>query len=107
MNILVVDNSMRDAVRLQELLELEGAEVVLCLDNNTAREVIEANDDDFTAAFVLWDDRELNFVETLALLRHRWPETPVVVMSKEFTYDLMVRTRLLGAKDILQKPVEA
>ena len=43
----------------------------------------------------------------LALLRHRWPETPVVVMIEEFTSDLAARAFGMGAKDVLQKPVEA
>jgi len=56
---------------------------------------------------MLWDVADPAFAETLALLRHRWPETPVVVMIEEFTYDLATRAFGLGAKGVLQKPVEA
>src|SRR5262249_33468467 len=78
-----------------------------CRGGTVARSVIDGHADGFGAVFMLWDVADPAFAETLALLRHRWPETPVVVMIEEFTYDLAARAFGLGAKGVLQKPVEA
>jgi DNA-binding NtrC family response regulator len=107
--VLVVDSSAEDAESLRGLLAEEGAQVVVCRDGIGARPVIEGHADGFTAVFMLWDVADPAFAETLALLRHSWPETPVVVMIEEFTYDydLAARAFGLGAKGVLQKPVVA
>src|SRR5262245_1877033 len=107
--VLVVDNSAEDAEALRGLLAEEGAQVVVCRDGGAAKPVIEGHAGGFTVVFMLWDVADPAFAETLALLRHRWPETPVVVMLEEFTYDydLAARAFGLGAKGVLQKPVVA
>jgi len=104
---LVIDYSVEDAELLRGLLAEEGAQVVVRRDGTVARPVIDGHPDGFTAVFMLWDVADPAFAETLALLRNRWPETPVVVMIEEFTYDLATRAFGLGAKGVLQKPVEA
>ena len=105
--VLVIDSSAEDAESLRGLLAEEGAQVVVCRDGAAAIPVIEGHAVGFTAVFMLWDVYDPAFAEMLALLRHRWPETPVVVMIEEFTYDLAARAFGLGAKGVLQKPVEA
>jgi DNA-binding NtrC family response regulator len=105
--VLVIDSSAEDTELLRGLLAEEGAQVVVCRDGTVARSVIDGHADGFRAAFMLWDVADPAFAETLALLRHRWPETPVVVMIEEFTYDLAARAFGLGAKGVLQKPVGA
>src|SRR6266498_2381050 len=105
--VLVIDSSAEDAELLRGLLAEEGAQVVVCRDGTVARPVIDGHADGFRAVFMLWDVADPAFAETLALLRHCWPETPVVVMIEEFTYDLAARAFGLGAKGVLQKPVEA
>jgi DNA-binding NtrC family response regulator len=105
--VLVIDNSAEDAELLRGLLADEGAQVVVRRDGTAARPVIEAHAAGFTSVFMFWDVSDPAFAETLALLRHRWPETPVVVMLEEFTYELARRALELGATDVLQKPLEA
>jgi DNA-binding NtrC family response regulator len=105
--VLVIDSSAEDARLLRGLLAEEGAQVKVCPDGTAARPFIEDNADSFTATFMLWDVADPTFAETLALLRHRWPETPVVVMLEEFTYELARRALKLGATDVLQKPLDA
>jgi DNA-binding NtrC family response regulator len=105
--VLVIDNSAEDAKLLRGLLAEEGAQVQVCHDGTAARPFIEGHADGFTATFMLWDVADPTFAETLALLRHRWPETPVVVMIEEFTYELARRALNLGAADVLQKPLDA
>jgi DNA-binding NtrC family response regulator len=105
--VLVVDNSASDRAFFRTVLVEEGALVEVCPDGDAAKLVVTANADAFAAAFVLWDVAELAFAETLALLRNRWPETPVVVTFEEFTAELARRAFRLGARDVLQKPIEA
>src|SRR5262249_37302443 len=105
--VLVIDSSAEDAELLRGLLAEEGAQVVVRPDGTLARPVIDGNAEGFGAIFMLWDVADPAFAETLALLRHRWTEAPVVVMIQEFTYDLAARAFGLGAKGVLQKPIEA
>src|SRR5262245_8499851 len=105
--ILVIDNSAKDTRLFRGLLGEEGAQVEVCHDGASAKLVVDRHADGFTATFALWNVSDPSFAETLALLRHRWPETPVVVMFEEFTSELAARAFRLGAKDVLQKPVEA
>jgi DNA-binding NtrC family response regulator len=105
--VLVIDNSAEDAELLRGLLEGVGAQVEVRRDGTAARPVIEEHPGGFTSVFMLWDVSDPAFAETLALLRHRRPETPVVVMLEEFTYELARRALDLGATDVLQKPLEA
>jgi DNA-binding NtrC family response regulator len=105
--VLVIDSSAEDTEWLRALLEEEGAQVVVCRDGTAARPVIEAHSDGFAAVFKLWDVSDPAFAETLALLRHRWPETPVVVTIQEFTPELAPKALALKVKGVLQKPLEA
>lgn len=105
--VLVVDNSPNDASLFRNVLAEEGAQVEVCRDGAAAKNVIEANADGFSVAFVLWDVAELIFAETLALFRKQWPDTPLVVMFEELTAELAVRAIRLGARDVLQKPLQA
>jgi|GEM_PF-345881 len=104
--VLVVDSSVNDAAMFRRLLGEEGAQVVVCRDGAEAKQVVADNAGGFAAAFVLWDVADLSFAETLALFRQRWSETPVVVMFEELTAELAGRAFRLGAKDVLQKPLE-
>ena len=104
---LIVDNSAPDTDLLRGMLVEAGAEVEVCLGSETARRFIHDCQDEYTAAFVLWDITELAFAETLALLRRRWPETAVVVMFEELTAELATRASSMGAKDVLEKPLDA
>src|SRR5215510_501556 len=105
--VLVIDSSAEDAELLRGLLAEEGAQVVVRPDGIVDSPVIDGHAEGFRAVFMLWNVADPAFAETLALLRHRWPETPVVVMIEEFTYDLAARAFGLGAKGVLQKPVAA
>jgi DNA-binding NtrC family response regulator len=105
--VLVIDSSAEDAESLRGMLTEEGAQVEVRRDGTAARPVVQGHAGGFMAVFMLWDVADTAFAETLALLRHRWPETPVVVMIDAFTPELAAKARLLGAKDTLQKPVEA
>jgi DNA-binding NtrC family response regulator len=105
--ILIVDHSTPDADLLRGLLAGAGAEVEVCLGSEAAWRFIHDCNDEYTAAFVLWDVRELAFAEMLALLRRRWPEAAVIVMFEDLTAELATRASSMGARDVLEKPVDA
>ncbi|MDX2039612.1 MAG: sigma-54 dependent transcriptional regulator [Acidobacteriota bacterium] len=105
--ILVVDSSAKDAAMVRGWLGEEGAEVEVCPNGEAAKPLVETSITRAAAVFLLWELTDLSFAETLALFRLRWPETPVVVMFEEFTAELAGRAIRLGAKDVLQKPLEA
>jgi two-component system response regulator HydG len=105
--VLVIDSSAEDAESLRGALEKEGAQVEVYPDGTAARPAIEEPANDYTAVFMLWDVAGPAFAETLAALRHRRPETPVVVTIEECTYELARRAWELGAADVLQKPLDA
>ncbi len=105
--VLVIDSSAEDAEWLRGLFEEEGAQAIVCRDGTEARPILEDRAGGFAMVFILWDGADPAFAETLALLRHRWPETIVVVILEEFTYELAMRAMRLGARNVLQKPLDA
>jgi DNA-binding NtrC family response regulator len=105
--ILIVDHSIPDADLLRGLLAGAGAEVEVCLGSEAAWRFIHDCNDEYAAAFVLWDITELAFAEMLALLRRRWPEAAVIVMFEDLTAELATRASSMGARDVLEKPVDA
>jgi DNA-binding NtrC family response regulator len=105
--VLIVDHSIPDADFLRGLLAGAGAEVEVCVGSEAARRFIHDCEDEYAAAFVLWDITELAFAEMLALLRRRWPEAAVIVMFEDLTAELATRASSMGARDVLEKPVEA
>jgi DNA-binding NtrC family response regulator len=105
--ILIVDHSIPDADLLRGLLAGAGAEVEVCPGSEAAWRFIRDCNDEYAAAFVLWDITELAFAEMLALLRRRWPEAAVIVMFEDLTAELATRASSMGARDVLEKPVDA
>jgi DNA-binding NtrC family response regulator len=104
--VLIVDHSIPDADLLRGLLAGAGAEVEVCLGSEAAWRFIHNCNDEYAAAFVLWDITELAFAEMLALLRRRWPEAAVIVMFEDLTAELATRASSMGAMDVLEKPVD-
>ncbi len=104
---LIVDNSTADIDLLRSLLAEVGAEAEVCQGSEAAKLFIYDCVESYLAAFVLWDITELAFAEMLALLRQRWPETAVIVMFEELTAELATRASRMGARDVLEKPLDA
>jgi DNA-binding NtrC family response regulator len=105
--VLIVDNAKPDIDLMRGLLTEAGAEARVCQGSEAAWRFIRDCNDEYVAAFVLWDITELAFAEMLALLRRRWPETAVIVMFEELTAELATRVSSMGAMDVLEKPLDA
>jgi DNA-binding NtrC family response regulator len=107
--ILLVESSARDAERVRELLAGDEFEVVWC-DSGAAAErlMTPENQRDFAAAIVRWEIAEPQVGFRLLLRRRKvWPDVPVVVVSATLDAEMVTRAYALGARDFLEKPLEA
>lgn len=106
--VLIVNHSEREMALLLQLLATAGVAVEFCHDGKAARTVIAASQTGFKAAFILWDLPAPPFAHELLLqCRHRWPQMPFVALFEELTNEPLSKAIKLGAKDVLQKPLEA
>jgi DNA-binding NtrC family response regulator len=106
--ILVVESSARDAERFRALLQKEGLEVELCGSGAEAERVITANQHECAAAIIVWETAGPPFgFDLLARCRQIRPEMPVVVVSGMLDAALATRAFALGARDFLEKPLDA
>lgn len=106
--ILVVDNSARDASRLQQLLVAEALTAEVCHSGVEAEQALKENSDGFAAAFILWDlIGPVSGFDLLSECKQLWPEMPVVVMSDAIDAAMATRAYVLGARDFLEKPLDS
>ena len=107
--ILLVDSSPHDAARYQEILAKDGLETCICASGAEVLEVLTVRDAQaYAVAIVLWEiPGTPSGFELLAQLRQSWRQMPVVVITGTLDADLATRAHVLGAKDFLEKPIEA
>lgn len=107
--ILLVESAARDAVRFEALLASDEFQIVWC-DSGMAAErlIVPENQSDFAAAIIRWEIAEPQ-VGFRLLLRCRkvWPDVPVVIVSATLDAEMVTRAYALGARDFLEKPLEA
>jgi two-component system NtrC family response regulator len=106
--VLVVENSPREAARFQSLLEKQGLAAIICLSGFEADSFINDNLDNFSAVLILWEISGPPFCFDLLLkCKNILPSLPVVVISSTLDISLAARAYALGARDFLEKPVDA
>lgn len=106
--VLIADDSARDATRLGGLLGQIGLTAVVCASGGEAERLVASAGGDFAAAMILWEvPGPPSGFELLAQCRQRMPATPVVVMSGTLDAALAARAFALGARDFLEKPLDA
>ena len=107
--ILVVENNTRDADRFRELLAREDLEIAICRSGAEAEEMMASDGrDEFAAAIILWEIPGPPFGFTLLTKwRQDWPAKPAVIVSGTLDATLATQAERLGAKDFLEKPLEA
>ncbi|HHY96061.1 MAG TPA: response regulator [Firmicutes bacterium] len=100
--ILVVDDEKNIRVTIQQCLVEAGYEVELAVSGEHALQKLEAG----TYDLVLLDIKlpDLDGIEVLRRLKHRWPEHAVVMITAFGTIETAVQAMKLGAVDYLQKP---
>jgi len=102
--ILVADDDPDISMSLSERLRWLGHEVVTAADGQAALAAVEAHALDL--AFLDVSMPRLNGIEALKLIRKRWPNLPIVVVTAYGTIRLAVEAMKEGAVDFITKPFE-
>ena len=102
--ILVADDDADIRMSLSERLRWLGHEVITAADGQAALAAVEAHALDL--AFFDVSMPRLNGIEALKLIRRRWPNLPVVVVTAYGTIRLAVEAMKEGAVDFITKPFE-
>jgi signal transduction histidine kinase len=102
--ILVADDDPDIRLSLSERLRWLGHEVVTAADGQAALAAVESHALDL--AFLDVSMPRLNGIEALKLMRKRWPNLPVVVVTAYGTIRLAVEAMKEGAVDFVTKPFE-
>jgi len=102
--ILVADDDADIRMSLSERLRWLGHEVVTASDGQGALAAVERTALDL--AFIDVSMPRLNGIEALKLIRKRWPNLPVVVVTAYGTIRLAVEAMKEGAVDFITKPFE-
>jgi signal transduction histidine kinase len=102
--ILVADDDPDIRMSLSERLRWLGHEVVTASDGQGALKAIEGAALDLV--FLDVSMPRLNGIEALKLIRKRWPNLPVVVVTAYGTIRLAVEAMKEGAVDFITKPFE-
>jgi DNA-binding NtrC family response regulator len=101
--LLLIDDEPNILTTLRRALELEGYEVEVAGGGRVGLEKLAARDFDLVLLDVMMP--ELDGLQTLALLRQKDPELPVVMMSGHATIETAVQATKLGAADFIEKPL--
>ncbi len=101
--ILVVDDEAAILHSLSGVLEDEGYEVATASSGEQALERMEADDPDLVLLDVWLPGKD--GLETLAALRERYADLPVLMMSGHGTIETAVKATKLGAFDFIEKPL--
>lgn len=102
--ILVADDDPDISMSLSERLRWLGHEVVTAADGQAALAAVEAHALDL--AFLDVSMPRLNGIEALKLIRKRWPNLPIVVVTAYGTIRLAVEAMKEGAVEFITKPFE-
>ncbi len=102
--VLIIDDNVALAENLREILEDEGADVLVAADGPSGIELLVREG----ACVVLTDMRlpGMNGLEVLQAVRRLRPDVPVVVISAYSGDALLEAARAEGALAILRKPVD-
>ncbi|MDF2458543.1 MAG: putative Histidine kinase [Nitrospira sp.] len=102
--ILVADDDADIVMSLSERLRWLGHDVVTAADGQAALAAVESHALDL--AFFDVSMPRLNGIEALKIVRKRWPDLPVVVVTAYGTIRLAVEAMKEGAVDFITKPFE-
>jgi DNA-binding NtrC family response regulator len=104
MRLLVVDDEPDLVMSLSDRLHQMKHSVLSATDGQAALIALERDSVDLV--FLDVDMPGLNGVETLRLIKKRWPELPVIIMTAHGTIQLAVTAMQDGATDFVTKPLE-
>ncbi|MBI5376208.1 MAG: sigma-54-dependent Fis family transcriptional regulator [Candidatus Schekmanbacteria bacterium] len=103
--ILVVDDERIICQHLKRVLEKEGYEVEIAFNGKEALKVLEAKQ--FSVAVVDIRMPEMDGLELLDIIKNKYPETAVIIMTAHGSIETAVSSMKRGAVDYLAKPFES
>ena len=103
--VLVVDDD--EAIRevLRWMLESGGYRVLEAGDGRQALAKVRSEDIDLVLTDLIMPEQE--GVETIQVIRRKWPSIKVIAMSGAFGGEFLRIAKMLGAHGTLQKPLRA
>src|SRR6266571_4769391 len=101
-NVLVVDDEQSARDLCVEILKGLGFEIEVADSGTRALAILESGDTDIVLSDVRMPG--LNGIELLKIIRQRYPETDVVLMTGHGTVPASVEAIKLGAYDYILKP---
>jgi DNA-binding NtrC family response regulator len=101
--ILIVDDDPGTLASLSRAFALEGYTAVSAGSVARALERLEEEPVDAVLSDVVMPEQ--SGLDFLKVLKERWPDVPVVLMSGQATLDTAVQATRLGALDFVEKPV--
>jgi DNA-binding NtrC family response regulator len=100
--ILVVDDEDIVRTSCSRTLSPEGYEVRLA--KNGAEGLKMANEDRFDLVLTDLKMPDMDGIEVLRIIKEKWPETAVIIVTGYQTVDTAVKAIKLGAYDYIEKP---
>ena len=103
--ILIVDDERIICQHLKRVLEKEGYEVEIAFNGKEALKVLEAKQ--FSVAVVDIRMPEMDGLELLDIIKNKYSETAVIIMTAHGSIETAVSSMKRGAVDYLAKPFES
>lgn len=104
-HILIVDDSASVRLLLRRILEKEGFTISEAADGLAAIRFCEQNTIQLVITDLVMPEKE--GLETIRILRHDYPELPVIAISGVSDASYLRMARFLGAQSTLSKPLRA
>ena len=102
--ILLADDNEQLRRGLATILEEEGYSVVEASNGNEALRDIDSSSTEFCLLITDLAMPDMEGLELITLLRKSHPKLPIVAISGTFEGRFLHAAKILGAKEILQKP---
>jgi CheY-like chemotaxis protein len=102
--ILIVDDDVQVRSFLAALLEAEGYTVLQASDGREVQALCDQDDIDLVITDLVMPEQE--GLETIHVIRHRWPKLPIIAVSGAFGGAYLDLAKKLGAAAVIRKPFQ-
>ncbi len=106
-DILVVDDEADIRRLVSDVLEDEGYECRVAADSAGALAAVEERQPSLVILDIWLNESERDGLDVLEILKRRYPEMPVVMISGHGTIETAVNAIQMGAYDFIEKPFKA
>jgi len=103
--LLIVDDDPTFLERAEELLQGEGRGIFFARNAEHAKELMGTVGDGFSVVMIDLDLPGQDGFSLIAEIRREFPKLPVIAISGVFQKHVLESAKLVGAADILQKPI--